>query len=266
MMIVDSHAHYDDEQFDIDRADVLDRIRRQGVQRVVNPSSNLESARKCLMLAKEFDFVYIAVGIHPHDASQFSQEALDTLRDMARTPKVVAIGEVGLDYHYDLSPRPQQKICLAAHIQLAKELKLPLILHDRESHQDILDMIRAEKADTAGGVFHCFTGSVEMAREVLQMGFYIALGGAVTFKNAHKPVEVARYVPADRLLVETDSPYMTPVPYRGKRNDSGYLHETIGTLAAIRGTTPEQLAFQTARNADRLFGLGLEHSFYKEDG
>ena len=151
-----------------------------------------------------------------------------------------------------------QKECLAAHIHLAKQLKLPLILHDRESHQDLLDILRAEKAETAGGVFHCFTGSVEMAREVLQMGFYIALGGAVTFKNAIKPVEVGKYVPADRLLIETDSPYMTPVPFRGKRNDSGYLTLIIDKLASIRETTPEQLAYQTAINADKLFHLGLQ--------
>lgn len=257
-MIVDSHAHYDDEQFDPDRAEVLERVRQQGVVRVVNPSSNLQSARKCLAMAEEFAFVYTAVGIHPHDASQFSQEALDTLRQLAKTPKVVAIGEVGLDYHYDLSPRPVQKECLAAHIRLARELKLPLILHDRESHQDVLEILRAEKAEEAGGVFHCFTGSVEMAREVLQMGFYIALGGAVTFKNAQKPVEVAKYVPNDRLLIETDSPYMTPVPFRGKRNDSGYLTFIIDRLASIRGTSPGQITVQTAMNADRLFQLGLK--------
>ncbi|NLO38363.1 MAG: TatD family hydrolase, partial [Ruminiclostridium sp.] len=242
---------------DQDRAEVLGRIRQQGVVRVVNPSSNLESARKCLALAKEYDFIYTAVGIHPHDASQFSQEALATLRDMALTPKVVAIGEIGLDYHYDLSPRSVQKDCLAAHIHLARELKLPLILHDRESHQDVLDILRAEKADAVGGVFHCFTGSVEMAREVLQMGFYIGLGGATTFKNARKPVEVAKYVPDDRLLIETDSPYMTPAPHRGKRNDSGYLTFVIDKIAAIRETDPGQLAHQTAINADMLFGLGM---------
>jgi TatD DNase family protein len=257
-MIVDSHAHYDDEQFDPDRAEVLERVRQQGITRVVNPSSNLQSARKCLAIAEAYDFIFTAVGIHPHDASQFSEDAMDTLRQMAENPKVVAIGEVGLDYHYDFSPRPVQKECLAAHIHLAKQLKLPLILHDRESHQDLLDILRAEKAETAGGVFHCFTGSVEMAREVLQMGFYIALGGAVTFKNAIKPVEVGKYVPADRLLIETDSPYMTPVPFRGKRNDSGYLTLIIDKLASIRETTPEQLAYQTAINADKLFHLGLQ--------
>lgn len=256
-MIVDSHAHYDDEKFDGDRAAVLQKIRQQGVVRVVNPSSNLESARKCMQLVEDYDFVYTAVGIHPHDAKEYSEETLGIFRDMARNKKVVAIGEVGLDYFYDLSPRQEQKDCLAAHIQLAKELKLPLIIHDRDSHKDIMDVIKAEKAYTAGGVFHCFTGSVEMAREVLSMGFHIALGGAVTFKNAHKPVEVAKYVPDDRLLIETDSPYMTPVPYRGNRNDSGYLAEIINKLALIRETAPEQLAQQTAMNADKLFGLGL---------
>ena len=249
--------HFDDEQFDNDRAEVLQRIRQQGVVRVVNPASNLASARRCIQLADEYDFIYTAVGVHPHDASEFSEETLAALRGLAGHKKVVAIGEVGLDYHYDFSPRAVQKECLAAHVALALELKLPLILHDRESHQDILDILRAEKAHAAGGVFHCFTGSVEMAKEVLDMGFYIALGGAVTFKNARKPVEVAAYVPADRLLVETDSPYMAPVPYRGKRNDSGYLKEIINTLAAIRKTEPDQLALTTAENANRLFGLGL---------
>lgn len=256
-MIIDSHAHYDDDQFDNDRAEVLQRIRQQGVVRVVNPASNLASAHRCIQLADAYDIIYAAVGVHPHDASEFSGETLTALKALASHKKVVAIGEVGLDYHYDFSPRAAQKECLAAHVALALELKLPLILHDRESHQDILDILRSEKAHAAGGVFHCFTGSVEMAKEVLEMGFYIALGGAVTFKNARRPVEVAAYVPADRLLVETDSPYMAPVPYRGKRNDSGYLKEIINTLAAIRKTEPEQLALTTAENANRLFGLGL---------
>ncbi|MDD4402895.1 MAG: TatD family hydrolase, partial [Desulfitobacteriaceae bacterium] len=233
-MIIDSHAHYDDEQFDIDRNEVLERIQKQGVARVVNPSANVATAEKCLKLAKEYSFFYTAMGIHPHEAKEMSDEVLIKLRDMAGYEKVVAIGEIGLDYHYDFSPRKIQKSCFSAQIRLAKELKLPLIIHDREAHKDIMDIIKAEKAEAVGGVFHCFTGSVEMAREVLDMGFYIALGGAVTFKNAKKPVEVAKFVPNDRLLVETDSPYMTPVPFRGKRNDSGYLEEIIKKLAEIR--------------------------------
>lgn len=256
-MIVDSHAHYDDEQFDADRDEVLKRIQQQGVVWVVNPASNLDSARKCIELSETYDFLYCAVGIHPHDSKEFSEETLESIREMASNKKVVAIGEVGLDYHYDFSPQNIQKECFAAQIQLALELKLPLIIHDREAHRDVLDIIKAEKGYEAGGVFHCFSGSVELARTVLDLGFYIALGGAVTFKNAVKPVEVAKYVPADRLLVETDSPYMAPVPYRGKRNDSGYLHEIIQKIAEIRGSDFDVIANTTAQNANRLFGLGL---------
>lgn len=256
-MIVDSHAHYDDEQFDADRDEVLKRIQQQGVVWVVNPASNLDSARKCIELSETYDFLYCAVGIHPHDSKEFSEETLESIREMASNKKVVAIGEVGLDYHYDFSPQNIQKECFAAQIQLALELKLPLIIHDREAHRDVLDIIKAEKGYEAGGVFHCFSGSVELARTVLDLGFYIALGGAVTFKNAVKPVEVAKYVPADRLLVETDSPYMAPVPYRGKRNDSGYLHEIIQKIAEIRSSDFDVIANTTAQNANRLFGLGL---------
>lgn len=256
-MIVDSHAHYDDEQFDADRDKVLEKVREKGVVRIVNPSSNIASAEKCLKLANEYDFLYTAVGIHPHDATEISNEALKKLRAMSGNKKVVAVGEIGLDYHYDFSPREIQRSCFASQISLAIELKLPLIIHDREAHKDIMDIIKAEKAYTVGGVFHCFTGSVEMAREVLDLGFYIALGGAVTFKNAKKPVEVAGYVPSDRILIETDSPYMAPVPFRGTRNDSGNLNEIIKKLAEIRNTTSEQIEEITSLNADRLFGLKL---------
>ena len=244
-MIVDSHAHYDDEQFDTDRDDVIRGIQQQGVIRVVNPASNLNSARKCIELSKKFDILYCAVGIHPHDAKEFSDEAVNIIREMALNDKVVAVGETGLDYHYDFSPREMQKQNFAAHIRLARELKLPLIIHDREAHGDILDIIKAEKGYEAGGVFHCFSGSVEYAKTVLDMGFYISLGGAVTFKNAKKPVEVAKYVPLDRLLVETDSPYMAPVPHRGKRNHSGYLTEIIQKIAEIRSDDFDVIAEAT---------------------
>lgn len=256
-MIVDSHAHYDDEQFDTDRADVLERIQQQGVTRVINPSSNLYSAQKCIELSENYDFLYCAVGIHPHDSVELSEESLKNIRKLASFKKVIAIGEVGLDYHYDFSPVDIQKKCFAAHIQLALELGLPLIIHDREAHKDTLDIVKAEKGFSVGGVFHCFSGSLELAKEVLDMGFYIALGGAVTFKNAKKPVEVAKYVPIDRLLIETDSPYMAPVPFRGKRNDSGYLHEIIRKISVIRNTDFSVIAEATAQNANKLFGLGI---------
>lgn len=256
-MIVDSHAHYDDEQFDTDRDEVFELIQRQGVVRVVNPASNLDSARKCIELSKRHDFLYCAVGIHPHDADEFSEKAIEIIRELASFRKVVAVGEIGLDYHYNFSPPDVQKQCFAAHIQLALELKLPLIIHDREAHKDTLDIIRSEKGYDAGGVFHCFSGSVELAKEVLDMGFYISLGGAVTFKNAKKPVEVAGYIPIDRLLVETDSPYMAPVPHRGSRNHSGYLNEIIQKISEIRNADFDTIAEATALNANRLFGLDL---------
>lgn len=256
-MLIDSHAHYDDERFDIDRDEVMKKIISHGVAAVVNPSTNLASMRKVLEMSESYDFLYAALGIHPHEAVEFSNTSLDTIREMSQSGKVVAIGEVGLDYHYDFSPRETQRECFAAHIGLAGELKLPLIIHDRDAHKDVIDIIKSENANFTGGVFHCFPGSIEMAREVLDAGFYISLGGTVTFKNARKPVEVAKYIPIDRLLVETDSPYMTPVPHRGKRNDSGYLPLIVQKIAEIRNMKVEQVTQVTTENTCRLFNLHL---------
>jgi TatD DNase family protein len=256
-MLIDSHAHYDDERFDIGRDEVMKKIISHGVAAVVNPSTNLASMRKVLEMSESYDFLYAALGIHPHEAVEFSNSSLDAIREMSRSGKVVAIGEVGLDYHYDFSPRETQRECFAAHIGLAGELKLPLIIHDRDAHKDVIDIIKSENANFTGGVFHCFPGSIEMAREVLDAGFYISLGGTVTFKNARKPVEVAKYIPIDRLLVETDSPYMTPVPHRGKRNDSGYLPLIVQKIAEIRNMEVEQVAQVTTENTCRLFNLHL---------
>jgi TatD DNase family protein len=256
-MLIDSHAHYDDERFDIDRDEVMKKIISQGVAAVVNPSTNLASMCKVLELSESYDFLYAALGIHPHEAVEFTNTSLDTIREMSQSGKVVAIGEVGLDYHYDFSPREAQRECFAAHIGLARELKLPLIIHDRDAHKDVIDIIKSENAGFTGGVFHCFPGSIEMAREVLDAGFYISLGGTVTFKNARKPIEVAKYIPIDRLLVETDSPYMTPVPHRGKRNDSGYLPIIIQKIAEIRNMKVEQVTQVTTENTCRLFNLRL---------
>jgi TatD DNase family protein len=256
-MLIDSHAHYDDERFDIDRDEVMKKIISHGVAAVVNPSTNLASMRKVLEMSESYDFLYAALGIHPHEAVEFSNSSLDAIREMSRSGKVVAIGEVGLDYHYDFSPRETQRECFAAHIGLAGELKLPLIIHDRDAHKDVIDIIKSENANFTGGVFHCFPGSIEMAREVLDAGFYISLGGTVTFKNARKPVEVAKYIPIDRLLVETDSPYMTPVSHRGKRNDSGYLPLIVQKIAEIRNMKVEQVTQVTTENTCRLFNLRL---------
>ena len=258
--IFDSHAHYDDPAFDADRASLLEALPRQGVCGVLNAASNLISAHQSIALAERYDFIYAAVGIHPLDAETAEPDRARTeLRALAAHPKVVAIGEIGLDFHYDI-PREVQLPLLRRQLELANELQLPVILHDREAHGPMLELLREYRP---AGVVHCFSGSVEMAREVLALGLYIGLGGAVTFKNAVHPLEVATMVPADRLLLETDAPYMTPVPFRGKRNDSAKIAYTAEKIAAVRGTDPQILCETAARNACRLFHLP-EKRFFPE--
>ncbi len=253
--MIDSHAHYDDEEFDTDRDQVLQDCFSHGVTHIVNAGSNIESSKKSIELAKKYPFVFAAVGVHPHDASECDINTIDTLTSLSEAEKVVAIGEIGLDYHYDFSPREVQREWFAKQIALARKLRLPIIIHDRESHKDIIDIIKSEKAGEAGGVFHCFSGSKEMAREVLNLGFKIGLGGAITFKNAQKPIEVLRYVPLDMLLVETDCPYMTPEPHRGKRNWSGYIELVLKKISEIKEIDYTLAEEATTNNAIHLFKL-----------
>mgnify|MGYP000875646943 CR=1 FL=1 len=253
--MIDSHAHYDDEQFDPDRDEVLKACLAEGVTHIINPGSNMESSKRAIALSEQYSFVYAAVGVHPHDTSECDENTIQVLTDLSRKDKVVAIGEVGLDYHYDFSPREVQREWFARQIALARSLKLPLIIHDRESHKDILDILRAEKGYEVGGVFHCFSGSKEMAREVLDLGFHIGIGGALTFKKAVKPVEVVDYTPMDRLLLETDSPYMAPEPHRGKRNWSGLMRLVLNKMAEIKKVEEKAVEEATTLNAIRLFGL-----------
>jgi TatD DNase family protein len=253
--VIDSHAHYDDEQFDPDRDEVLKACLAEGVTHIINPGSNMESSKRAIALSEQYSFVYAAVGVHPHDTSECDENTIQVLTDLSRKDKVVAIGEVGLDYHYDFSPREVQREWFARQIALARSLKLPLIIHDRESHKDILDILRAEKGYEVGGVFHCFSGSKEMAREVLDLGFHIGIGGALTFKKAVKPVEVVDYTPMDRLLLETDSPYMAPEPHRGKRNWSGLMRLVLNKMAEIKKVEEKAVEEATTLNAIRLFGL-----------
>lgn len=253
--MIDSHAHYDDEQFDIDRDEVLNKCVEAGVTHIVNAASDLESSKKSIELSRQYYFVYAAVGVHPHEASGWKNDTYDTLKVLSAEKKVVAIGEIGLDYHYDFSPRDVQKNVFARQIDLARSLKLPIIVHDRESHKDILDIIKSEKAYETGGVLHCFSGSVEMAREVLDLGFKIGIGGSVTFKNAVRPVEVVRYAPLDMLLVETDCPYLSPVPLRGRRNWSGNIKYVIEKIAQIKDIDYSEVEKATTDNAINLFGL-----------
>lgn len=250
MMLFDTHAHYDDEAFDADRSAVLSAF--EGL--IIDPGCTLESSRMAVALAAEHPHVYAAVGIHPENCGDFVPQHMDELRRLAAEPKVVAIGEIGLDYYWpENPPRDFQQQVFRAQLELALALNLPVIVHDREAHGDTLAVVR----DYPGlrGVFHCFSGSVEMARALLDMGWYLGFDGPITYKNARKAVEVAAMVPDDRILVETDSPYLSPVPMRGKRNDSRNVAYVVERLAEIRGTTAEAMAALTLANGRRLFGL-----------
>ena len=252
--IFDSHAHYDSEAFDNDRKELISALPEQGVCGIVNCASDIGSSKTSLALANEFDFIYAACGVHPHEAGKREEDYLETLKTLCGSEKCVAVGEIGLDYHYDFSPRDEQLLVFEEQIALANGLGLPIIVHDREAHEDTMNLLKKHKPR---GVVHCFSGSAEMAKEVLKLGMYIGLGGAVTFKNARKPLEVAAMVPVDMLLIETDCPYMTPVPFRGQRNDSSFIPYTAQVLAQTKGVSPEEILDMTRANANRLFGTNL---------
>lgn len=248
--IFDSHAHYDSEAFNDDRKELLNALPEQGVCGIINCGSDMASSLKSLELADEFEFVYAACGVHPHEAQGCKQGYLPVLKKLCSEAKCVAVGEIGLDYHYDFSPREIQQQVFEQQLVLAKELDLPVIVHDREAHEDTFNLLKRYKPK---GVVHCFSGSAEMAKEIVKLGMYIGLGGAVTFKNARKPREVAEIVPADKLLIETDCPYMTPVPFRGKRCDSSYIPYTAEVIAEVRGATAQEILDLTRANAINLF-------------
>lgn len=250
MTLFDTHAHYDDEAFDADRDAVLAAF--DGL--VIDPGCTLDSSRAAIALAARHPHVYAAVGIHPENCGDFLPEHIDALRQLARQPKVVAIGEIGLDYYWpENPPRDFQQQVLRAQLALAQELNLPVIFHDRDAHGDSLSIVREYPA--LRGVFHCYSGSVEMAEELLSMGWYLGFDGPVTYKNARKAVAVAEMAPLDRILIETDSPYMSPVPLRGKRNDSRNVFYIAEKLAQLKGMTAEEMARLTMENGKNLFGI-----------
>lgn len=252
-MIFDTHAHYDDEAFDEDRDAVLSGLAKEGVGLVLNACANINDLKTGAALAEKYDFIYLSAGVHPQEVADMNEESVSLIKQAAQNPRVRAIGEIGLDYHYDDTPKDIQKKWFSRQVELAQELNLPVMIHDREAHRDTLDILHALK--NTGGVFHCFSGSVEMAREVLDMDMYIAIGGSLTFKNAKTPKEVAAYVPLDRLVIETDSPYLAPVPFRGKRNYSAYLSYVVDMLAEIRGMSREEIERVTFENGKKLFGI-----------
>lgn len=253
-MLFDTHAHYDDEAFDADRDALLTALPDCGVGLVIDPGCDLTSSRRAVELAAAYPHVYAAVGIHPENCGGCTDDDLAALRPLAQQPKVVAIGEIGLDYYWEENPpREFQQQVFRRQLALARELQLPVIVHDREAHSDTLSIVR-EFPDVTG-VFHCFSGSPEMAQELLKLGWYLGFDGPVTYKNARRAPEVAAVTPLDRMLIETDSPYMTPVPYRGKRNDSGYVRLVAEKLAEWKGVAPEEMARLTTENGKRLFRI-----------
>ena len=255
-MLFDSHAHLNDERFDEDREELISSLQEKGVDLVVNPGACTKTSIESVELANKYDFIYAAVGVHPHDVGELDETAIDTLRKLAtENKKVVAIGEIGLDYYYDNSPREVQKEWFIKQIELANELKLPIIIHDRDAHGDTFEIIKKYKSPEIGCVLHCYSGNVELAREYVKMGCYISLSGTVTFKNNKKTKEVAREIPLDRLFIETDSPYMAPTPHRGKRNDPSLVQFVADTIAVEKGVSYETVCEATKENAKRFFGI-----------
>lgn len=253
-MLFDTHAHYDDEAFDSDREALLAAMPEKNVGLIVNPGCTVETSRQAVALAEQFAHVYAAVGIHPENCGDFTDSDIDTLRQLAQHEKVVAIGEIGLDYYWaENPPREWQQRVLRAQMALAAELDLPVIIHDREAHADTLAIVK--EFPQVRGVFHCYSGSAEDARALLKMGWMLSFNGAITFKNARKAPEVIAEVPMERIMIETDSPYLTPVPYRGKRNDSAYVHLVAERIAEIKGITAKEVECVTFENGKRLFGI-----------
>lgn len=254
-MIFETHAHYDDEKFDVDRDKLLKRLPEEGIDYVVNVGASLSSTKASLELAENYNHVYAAVGVHPSETAELNEENFKCLSQMADKSKVVAIGEIGLDYYWK-EPEPQiQKIWFERQMELAREKKLPMIIHSRDAAKDTLDMIKEMDGGSIGGVIHCYSYGVEIAREYLDMGFYFGIGGVITFSNAKKLKEVVEYIPLDRMVLETDCPYLAPVPNRGKRNSSLNLKYVVAEIARLRKISEEEVIEVTYQNAKRMYRL-----------
>lgn len=252
--IFDTHAHYDSDSFDEDRENVIKELKENGVIGVLNCGSDLYGLRKSVELAKEFDMFYAAVGIHPENADEFNEDVVKEIKEFVKNEKVKAIGEIGLDYYWEENPpREVQKEVFRAQMKLADELNFPVVIHDRDAHKDTLEIMK--EFPNVIGVVHCFSGSVEFAKECIKLGYYIGFTGVLTFKNAKKLVDVCREMPAERMLVETDCPFMAPVPFRGKRNKSDYIEYIIDKMSEIRGISGEEMNEILLNNKKRLFKI-----------
>ena len=253
-MIFDTHAHYDDEQFDTDRRELLLSMESEGVGTIVNVSASYDSCEKVTAMAREYPFLYAAVGIHPDEVGTLNEESFARMRELFRQDKVVAVGEIGLDYYWDKEAHEQQKYWFIRQLELARELDLPVLIHSREAAADTMEIMKKHAAGLAG-VIHCFSYSREQAEEYVKMGFYIGIGGVVTFKNARKVKEVVEAIPLESILLETDCPYLAPVPYRGKRNDSRYIRYVAEEIARIKNISYEEVVEQTEQNARKMYRL-----------
>lgn len=254
-MIFDTHAHLDDSRFDRDRKELIEGLKAQGISLIVNPGADMPSSKRAVELAKQYDFIYAAVGVHPHDVKDMGENTIDELRKLASEEKVVAIGEIGLDFYYDNSPRDLQLEYFIKQIELANELSLPIIIHSRDASELTYETIKKYKADTTPCVLHCFSQSLEMAERYVDLGCYISFAGPITFKNAHNLKEAATKLPLDRLFIETDCPYLTPEPFRGKRNDPSKVIYVAKEIAKLKGISEQEVIDATRKNATKFFGI-----------
>ena len=252
-MLFDTHAHLDDRAFDADREELLAGLHHRGIALVMNPGCSLESSRNAAAMAEKYPWLYAAVGSHPDAADEVNEAVIEAYRELCKLEKVKAIGEIGLDYHYEDIPRALQLKAFRMQMALAEELSLPVIVHERDAHEDGMAVVK--EFPTVKGVFHCYSGSAEMARQLVELGWYIGFTGVLTFKNARKAIETAAAIPLERIVLETDCPYMAPEPFRGRRNDPGYLYRMAEKLAQIRGVTVEEIHRVTVENGKRLYGI-----------
>lgn len=258
-MIIDSHTHYDDDAFEPDREELLGSLNENGIGLIVNIGSSLSTTKKTIELTKQYDFIYGTAGVHPSEAGELSEELFTQLEEAVKLPKIVAVGEIGLDYYWkDVLPETQKR-WFEKQMDLARKFKLPLVIHSREACKDTLDMMKAHKAGEMGGVIHCFSYGTDTAKEYLNMGFYLGIGGVITFSNAKKLKEVVSYMPIDRILIETDCPYLSPVPYRGKRNSSLYLPYIIDEIAKLKKVSSEEVIRITHDNAVKMYNINVKN-------
>nr|MBQ8253104.1 TatD family hydrolase [Lachnospiraceae bacterium] len=252
--MIDSHAHYDDEAFDEDREELLSSVFENGIRKVINVGASMESCKTTLALSESYEQIYAAIGVHPSDTGQLTESDMEWLKEKSSFSKVVAIGEIGLDYYWDEPDRDIQKKWFRRQLELAKEVKLPVIIHSREAAADTIDILK-EYAGDLTGVIHCYSYTKESAREFLDMGYSFGIGGVLTFKNAKKLKEAVAYIPMDKLLLETDCPYLAPDPYRGKRNSSVYIPHVVAVMAQLKGISEEEVIRITSENTERLFHI-----------